>query len=95
MISAKKANERMEAINAERNKEPDYNKLLNKVDFWINFNIRKGNNYCYIPQSFVAQWFEEQNKNYNYDYLLKLTEKIKDYGYEIKIDTWSGIIIYW
>ena len=31
MISAKRANERMEAINAKRNEEPDYNKLLNKV----------------------------------------------------------------
>lgn len=95
MISAKMANERMEAINAKRNEEPDYNKLLNKVSAWINFNIRKGNNYCSIPRNYVVQWFEEQNKNYNYDYLLKLIEMVKDYGYEIKIDTWFGIIIYW
>ena len=30
-----------------------------------------------------------------HDYLLKLIEMVKDYGYEIKIDTWFGIIIYW
>lgn len=95
MISAKRANERMEAINAKRNEEPDYNKLLNKVGAWINFNIREGNNYCSIPGNYVVQWFEEQNKNYNYDYLLKLIEMVKDYGYEIKIDDWFGIIIYW
>lgn len=95
MISAKRANERMEAISAKRNEEPDYNKLLNKVDVWIDFNIRKGNNYCSIPWNYVVRWFEEQNKNYNHDYLLKLIEMVKGYGYEIKIDTWFGIIIYW
>lgn len=95
MISAKRANERMKAISAKRNEEPDYDKLLNKVDIWINFNIRKGNNYCSIPWNYIIRWFEEQNKNYNHDCLLKLVEMIKDYGYEIKIDTWSGIIIYW
>lgn len=56
MISAKRVNERMEAINAKRNEEPDYNKLLNKVDAWINFNIRKGNNYCSIPWNYGAAW---------------------------------------
>ena len=95
MISAEKANERMEAISAKRNEEPNYNELLNKVDLWIDFNIRERNNYCSIPWNHIIRWFEEQNKNYNYDYLLKLVEKIKEYGYEIKIDDWFGVIIYW
>ena len=95
MIFAKMANEQMEAISAKKNEEPNYNKLLNKVNIWINFNIREGNNYCSIPWKNVCQWFEEQNKNYNFNCLLKLIEMIEDYGYKIKIDTWFGIIIYW